>query len=334
MAELIFAGTRRGLGVLERRNGSFREARRAFADTPITAVAADAATRRVFVGTTAGVFRSADAGQTWSAVDPLAGKEARYIHVDRDDHRVYVGTHPDVEIHVSADGGERWDALRFQEKIPAAVREMWCFHPFPRYGPHVKSIASAGGRLYVNIEEGWCYRSDDGGTSWQPLLHNGLNADAHVLAVHPRDRDVVYSTDAFGACRSRDGGQRWTRISTGDEEGPRRYGGGIAVHPRDPSIVLFSVGLARVFTLAVKGAQSSIFRTADAGETWERVRDGLDDPMPARIETLVFDGAAEPCVYALTDLGELLEGRDGGRAWRRVAADLGGHSGHYALGVM
>jgi photosystem II stability/assembly factor-like uncharacterized protein len=332
MAELIFAGTRRGLAVLGRDNGGFREVHRAF-ETPITAVAADARARLVLVGTPEGVFRSADAGQSWQRLPHFDGKEARYIHIDRERPHVYVGTHPDVDVHVSTDAGERWTALGFQEKIPAAVREKWCFHPFPKYGPHVKSIATGGGRVYVNVEEGWCYRSDDGGRTWHPLLHNGLNADAHVVAVHPRDPDIVYSTDAFGACVSRDGGGRWRRVPTSDY-GPRRYGGGIAIHPTKPAIALFSLGLARVFTLSVKGAQSALLRTTDGGETWHPVTAGLPQPLPARIETLVFDDAPDPRVYALTDLGEVWEGAQDGATWRPVASDLGGHAAHYTLGVM
>ena len=332
MAELIFAGTRRGLAVLGAENGGFREIDRAFA-TPVSAVAADARTRLVLAGTADGVFRSGDAGKSWERVPSLDGKEARYIHIDRESGHAYVGTHPDVDVHVSTDGGARWESVGFQAKIPPAVRAAWCFHPFPKYGPHVKSIGTGGGRIYVNVEEGWSYRSDDGGRSWRPLVQNGLNADAHVLAVHPRDPDIVYSTDAFGACVSRDGGGRWTRVPTA-EYGPRRYGGGIAIHPTRPEVALFSLGLARVFTLGVKGAQSTVLRTTDAGESWHPVTSGLDERLDARIETFVFDGAPEPNVYALTDLGEVLEGRDGGATWRRVASDLGGHAAHYTLGVM
>lgn len=330
MAELIFAGTRRGLAVLGRDNGRFREIRRGL-ETPVTAVAVDRRARLVFAGTADAVFRSADEGRSWERMGPLDGKEARYIHVDRESGHVYVGTHPDVDVHISTDGGAHWEAVRLQEKIPAAIRAKWCFHPFPRYGPHVKSIATGGGRIYVNVEEGWCYRSDDGGRSWRPLVQNGLNADAHVLAVHPENPDVVYSTDAFGACVTRDGGGHWTRVPTA-AYGPRRYGGGIAIHPRRPSIALLSVGLARVFTLSVKGAQSTVLRTTDGGETW-RPASGLPERLDARIETLVFDGEPEPSVYALTDLGEVLEGRDGGETWRTVASDLGGHAAHYTLGI-
>jgi photosystem II stability/assembly factor-like uncharacterized protein len=332
MADLIFAGTRRGLAVLGRENGGFREVRRAFA-TPVTAVAADARTRLVLAGTSEGLFRSVDAGTSWERLPFFDGKEARYIHVDRRTGHAYVGTHPDIDVHVSTDGGGQWSSLGFREKVPATVRAAWCFHPFPRYGPHVKSIGTGGGRIYVNVEEGWCHRSDDGGRSWRPLVQNGLNADAHVLAVHPENPDVVYSTDAFGACMSRDGGGRWTRVPTADY-GPRRYGGGIAIHPTRPEIALFSLGLARVFTLGVKGAQSAVLRTTDGGESWRPVTSGLDERRAARIETFVFDNAPDPLLYALTDLGEVLEGRDGGATWRLVASDLGGHAAHSTLGVM
>jgi photosystem II stability/assembly factor-like uncharacterized protein len=332
MAELIFAGTRRGVAVLGRDNGGFRLVRRAFG-TPVTAVAADARTRLVLAGMPEGVFRSTDDGENWDRIASFDGKEARYIHIDRQSGHAYVGTHPDVDVHISTDHGEHWESVRFQEKIPPAIRAAWCFHPFPKYGPHVKSIGTGGGRIYVNVEEGWSYRSDDGGQSWRPLVQNGLNADAHVLAIHPVNPDIVYSTDAFGACVSRDGGGRWMRVPT-SEYGPRRYGGGIAIHPTRPDVALFSLGLARVFTLGVKGAQSTVLRTTDGGESWRPATDGLDERLNARIETFVFDNESDPLVYGLTDLGEVLEGRDGGATWRVVASDLGGHAAHYTLGVM
>jgi len=333
MAERLFVGTRQGLAVLARANGRFSEVSRAFAGQSIGAVAADAAQNLVVAGTPEGVFRSADGGESWDRIAEIGKLEARYVHIDRENGLVYVGTHPDIAVHRGSDRAQRWEKIDFCARVPAQVRESWVFHPFPSYGPHVKSIATCQGRIYLNIEEGWCYRSDDGGASFEPLLHGGLNVDAHVVAVHPRERDVVYSTDAFGACRSRDGGVSWTRIAPA-EHGPRRYGGGIAVHPRRPEIVLFSLGLARVFALGMQGARSAIFRSGDGGESWSRIRDGLPEPFDARVESFVFDAGEDPLVYALTDLGEVLEGRDGGARWRTVAAVSGGHSSHYALGVM
>lgn len=333
MARKVFAGTRRGLVVLDRHNGSFREAHRAFGDAPITAVAANGADHLVFAGTPQGLFRSADEGRNWTGLEPFSGKEIRYVHINRDTRHVYVGIHPDIDLSISADRGERWERVNFPSKVPTGIREKWVFHPFPKYGPHVKSIATGRGRIYVNIEEGWCYRSDDGGSTWEPLLYNGLNIDAHVLAVHPDNRDIVYSTDAFGACKSSNGGETWRRLNPA-EYGPRRYGGGVVVHPKKPSVVLFSLGLARVFTLGVKGAQSTIFRTVDGGETWHRVTAGLPEPVNGRIETLVFDDGEEAAVYAMTDLGEVFEGREDGGTWRLIASGLGGSSAHYTLGVM
>lgn len=333
MAQIIFAGTQRGVVVLGRDNGGFKEARRALPETSITAVAADAASGLVFAGTPDGVFRTSDEGRSWTPMAAFAAKEARYIHIDRETHEVYVGTHPDIDLYISRDGGEHWEQVHFPSKVPPAVREKWVFHPFPRYGPHVKSIGTSRGRIYLNIEEGWCYRSDDHGASWEPLLYNGLNIDAHVLAAHPRDRDVIYSTDAFGACRSADGGRSWRRINPG-EYGPKRYGGGITVHPKKPHIALFSLGLARVFTLSVKGAESAIFRTTDDGESWHQVSRGLPERVNGRVESLVFDQSDDPLLYAFTDLGDLFEGREDGGEWRVVAAGLGRSSAYYTLGVM
>lgn len=321
MARLAFVGSVKGLTVLEKKNGEFQVARRAFDGTQINACAADPGCGIVYVGTGKGLFKSVDAGAHWNDLaESVEGRSVVSLHVNPNTHRLLVGTHP-IEIYLSDDHGESLRKIGFVEKIPAEIRKKWMFHPMPAYGPHVKSIATGPGRIFVNIEEGWGYRSDDDGETWR-LMRRGLHIDAHVLAPHPENPDIVFSTHAFGLVRSRDGGETW--IDAGVSEfGIKDYGGGVAIHPRNPEIVLFSTGVQRVFAQAVKGAESKIFRTADGGETWHRVIEGLPGSVAGRIEALVFDQTEQPSAYAMTDTGELYEGQDAGGRWRLAARNLG-----------
>lgn len=321
MADIVFAGSVQRLSVLEKERGEFKVARTAFEGTQINACAADPACGIVYAGTAKGLFKSEDSGKSWSDLSELVErKPVVSLHVNRETHRLMVGTHP-IEIYLSDDHGERLRKIGFVHKIPAKIREKWMFHPLPAYGPHVKSLASVPKRLFVNIEEGWGYRSDDDGASWK-LMRRGLHIDAHVLAPHPSNPDVIFSTHAFGLVRSTDGGETW--IDSGVSEfGIKDYGGGVAIHPGDPDVVLYSTGVQRVFAQAVKGAESKIFRTTDGGERWKRVTEGLPSQVEGRMEALLFDQANNPSAYAMTDTGHLFEGRDGGTRWRLAASGLG-----------
>jgi photosystem II stability/assembly factor-like uncharacterized protein len=321
MADIVFAGSVQRLSVLEKERGEFKVARTAFEGTQINACAADPACGIVYAGTAKGLFKSEDSGKSWSDLSELVErKPVVSLHVNRQTHRLMVGTHP-IEVYLSDDHGERLRKIGFVDKIPAKIREKWMFHPLPAYGPHVKSPASVPKRLFVNIEEGWGYRSDDDGATWK-LMRRGLHIDAHVLAPHPSNPEVIFSTHAFGLVRSTDGGETW--IDSGVSEfGIKDYGGGVAIHPGDPDVVLYSTGVQRVFAQAVKGAESKIFRTTDGGDSWKRVTEGLPSQVEGRMEALLFDQASNPSAYAMTDTGHLFEGRDGGTRWRLAASGLG-----------
>ncbi|GEM_PF-7038609 len=320
MAERLFFGTNtEGVKILERRAGQFQLVGRAFEGIPAGAAASDPTCGIVYIGTHEGTYKTADGGKNWKKLTShLEHQTAVYLYVDRDSHRVYLGTHP-IELYVSDDHGESWTKINFVEKIPPEIREKWVFHPYPAYGPHIKSIATSQGRLYVNIEEGWCYRSDDEGESFTPLLWGGLHIDAHVLATHPFNRDVVFSTHAYGAAKSTDGGESWKDIEDVCSTGIEDYGGGIAVHPRNPNIVVMCTGFQRTAPVQIQGADAKIFRSTDGGDSWHCVMSGFAD----RVEAIVFDNQSDPTAYAATEGGEVLESRDGGEHWQVVARDLG-----------
>src|SRR2546428_4374697 len=125
MAEIVFAGSVQRLSVLEKQGDEFKVARTAFEGTQVNACAADPAHGIVFVGTAKGLFKSADAGRSWTDLSELVErKPVVSLHLNRQTHRLMVGTHP-IEVYVSDDAGESLRRIGFVDKIPARIRDKW-----------------------------------------------------------------------------------------------------------------------------------------------------------------------------------------------------------------
>jgi photosystem II stability/assembly factor-like uncharacterized protein len=81
----------------------------------------------------------------------------------------------------------------------------------------------------------------------------------------------------------------------------------IAVHPHEPTIVF-------------AGTQEGPYRSADGGDTWER----LEFPGPERVVwSFAFHPTNDRVVYCGTAPGAVFRSEDGGDQWRRLPTDLG-----------
>lgn len=105
---------------------------------------------------------------------------------------------------------------------------------------------------------------------------------------------------------------------------PADFGFPIVVHPHRP-------GVAYVFPLVADvnrtppDARARVFRTPDAGETWEELSAGLPQEHAyfAVMRDAMCTDAAEPAgVYFGTRNGEPYASRDEGDSWQAVAQHL------------
>ena len=199
-----------------------------------------------------GVYKSTDAGKTWTHIGLDDSRQIGRIIVDpRDANRVFVaalghayGPNQERGVYRSKDGGKHWNRVLFHDENTGAIdlafepgnpktiyaalwqtrRPPWSIYP-PSNGP--------GSGLY---------RSTDGGDHWQGvagLPTEGLGRIGIAIAPsNPKRIYLIVDAKEGGLYRSDDGGQKWERVS----KDRRIWGRGwyfneVTVDPKNPDIV-------------------------------------------------------------------------------------------------
>lgn len=174
------------------------------------------------------------------------------------------------------------------------------------------------------------YRSDDGGRTWRNL---GLKTSGHIarIVIDPRDSNVVYVASQGplwapggdrGVFKTTDGGKTWKNVLTISETTGVTD---IAMDPTNPDRLLAaSYQRARhQWTLIDGGPESGIYKSDDAGNTWQRIRGGLPMGDLGRIG-LAFSPAQPHLVYAKIEAANnqsaIYRSVDSGESWERRVA--------------
>ncbi|MFZ0321068.1 MAG: glycosyl hydrolase [Candidatus Sulfotelmatobacter sp.] len=171
------------------------------------------------------------------------------------------------------------------------------------------------------------YRSDDGGKNWTNL---GLKKSEHIgrVVIDPRDSKVVYvaaegplwgAGGDRGLYKSIDGGKNWKAVLTISENTGVVD---VAIDPSNPDIVYAAAYQRRrhVFTLIDGGPESAIYKSTDAGASWNKLKNGLPSVDMGRIGLAV--SPADPnVVYATVEAadgkGGIFRSDDRGATWEK-----------------
>ena len=247
---------------------------------------------------------------------------------DRPD-TLWAGVEP-AALFESADAGESWSLVRGLHDHPHRAR--WepgggglCLHT-------ILPDAANPRRMFIAISTGGVYRTDDGGRTWV-VKNKGVRADfrpdkypefgqcVHKIVQHPAKPDRLYLQNHFGLYRSEDAGESWQDIAHGV---PSDFGFPIAVHPHDPDVA-YIVPLEADMFRATPDGSLRVYRTRDAGRSWEALTKGL--PQKDAYETVLRDSLAtdalDPAgVYFGTRSGKLYGSPNGGASWEQLADGL------------
>lgn len=292
-----------------------------------------------FFGTT--LRRSDDGGSSWSGKDERSVRFAEDSDLslervwqirpgpDSQPERLYLGVEPSC-LFESTDGGDTWSPLRgFLEH---EHRASWtpgaggmCLHT-------IIQDPDAPERIAVAISTGGVYRTEDGGETWEarnrgvraeflPDEHPEFGQCVHKIVHHPDRPSRLFLQNHWGLYRSDDWGDAWTDIANGV---PSDFGFGMAMHPHDPDTVYIVPMESDEFRCCPE-AKLRVYRTRDAGESWEPLTEGL--PQEGAYETVLRDAldtdSGRPAgVYFGTRSGRLYGSRDDGDSWTLISEGL------------
>jgi photosystem II stability/assembly factor-like uncharacterized protein len=271
----------------------------------------------------------------WRMIGPFRGGRTRAVAgVPSLPHVFYIGA-TDGGVWKTDDAGRTWQPI-FDDQPTQSIGAI----AVAPSDPNILYVGSGEGlhRPDLSVGDG-IYRSADGGRTW---AHLGLTDGQQIpdLAVDPKDPNRLFAAvlghpygpnAERGIYRSRDGGVTWQRVLSKDDD---TGGSAVAIDPSRPNLVYAALWQDRLGPWEDKnefhGTGGGLFKSADGGDTWQRLDKGLPDnasqvnfsiaaSRPDRLYAVV--GTNEPGAYASAAGLGVFRSDDGGASWTRITSD-------------
>ena len=286
------------------------------------------------------VWRSPDLGETWEQSSEGLGYENGELKLSKVSGltaahgRLFAGAE-NPGVFESRDGGVTWSLLTNLEGQPGS--EGWndpANQPPGHLGvPAILPHPDDPSRYWAIVQGVGIFETTDDAASWTPR-NQGWRADwpreheevgfcVHKLVMSPVDSERLYQQNHVGMHRSDDAGRSWTEITEGL---PTEFGFAAAAHPHDRDtfyVIPLDPGHAR----CMPEGRAAVWRTRDAGATWQRLDEGLpqrDAHVGVLREGMAIDGYDRPGLYFGTSTGQLFASADEGETWTELAGYLPG----------
>jgi photosystem II stability/assembly factor-like uncharacterized protein len=293
-----------------------------------------AAVSVIFLDAKGGVFKSTNAGATWTAVNTgIFAARIDSVAIDpANSNTIWAGCHyrceSDIRLYKSTNAGASWTGPFISQEPVAFIYDV---------------AVGANSTVFVLVDLGSVYRSTNGGTSWTRATGLPGFSSGNLLVAEGSN---VYWGGSQGVYRSTNGGTSFAAV-TGLASGARGTAFGITdaavLAGTDGDGVYRSVNGGAAFALANSGLRPSVralaadprdarivwagtfashlFRSGDNGASWTRFKSGLTP----QVDAIAVDPRTSSTVYAGTGGGNsLYKTTNGGTTWTAPAFLAGG----------
>lgn len=250
----------------------------------------------------AGVFRSLDHGRTWDlSIAGLTSLGVRGVAVDPTNSDVLYTGIDDIGVFKSLDRGATWEQLDLGLDPLQLIRVSAIL-----VDPSDPSVVYAGS----GFGPGGLFRSEDAGATWEKIAAV-VPLMTEALAVDPRTPGAAWAAGYPGLYHTDDLGETWERLAV--PGGENIWLRAFQVDPQHPEVLWAAGALIDARPSGVR-LQIRLFRSVDAGQTWQRRETGLAG---TSVLSLAVDPANPNLLLAGTETG-LFRTADAGVTWTKV----------------
>jgi len=254
-----------------------------------------------------------------------------------DMHPRYVGDGIDnlegTGVSISRDDGATWSPYSMLDGQPGS--EGWddpANQPPGHLGiSAITSDEKDPNHVWAIVQGLSLFETTDDGKTWTPR-NRGLRADwpreheevgfcVHKVVFSPADEQRMFQQNHVGMHRSDDAGATWTEITEGL---PTEFGFAAAAHPHDRDtfhVIPLDPGHGRT----MPDGKAAVWRTKDAGSSWERLSNGLPQEnayLGVLRHGMSGDTYDTPGYYFGTSTGQVFASVDDGESWSEIASYL------------
>jgi photosystem II stability/assembly factor-like uncharacterized protein len=301
------------------------------------------------LGNDAGIYLSNNGGSSWQFMQNLPITQFYTCEIDEQfPHRLYGGTQDNGTNRTYSGGTADWQSIYWGDGFYVLVDPLDNSYVYAEYQYGNFARSTNGGASFSTAMNGisssdrknWntpfvfdpnnpqilyfganrLYKTTNRAGSWQAISpdltegNSGINAvygTITTIAVAPSNSQFIYvGTDDGNVWQTESGGTNWTNISSGL---PLRWITRVAVDPYNENIVYVTLSGYRYDSYL-----SHVFRSTDAGGTWEDISNNLPE---APANDIIIDPALDSTLYLATDFGVYVT-RDLGQNWQMLGDNL------------